>query len=180
MIPFLLILIAGLAGREGLLGRYRWAAPALSLLLLAELGAVLFIHPHYLSFFNRAAGGPEHGYRLLIDSNVDWGQDLLRLRRWMAEKGEEEINLGWFGTADPAYYEMAVRPLPGFPRQPYIGLWRDPPFDPAAPAPGLYAISASSLWEMPLPPQQHGVYAWFRARPADELVGYSILIYDLR
>lgn len=179
MIPFLLILIAGLAGREGILGRSRWGAPALALLLLAELGAVLAIHPHYLSFFNQAAGGPENGYRLLIDSNVDWGQDLLRLGRWMAAEGVEEVNLGWFGTADPAYYDVAARPLPGFPRQPYLGLWRDPPFDPAAPEPGVYALSVSSLWELPLPPDQKRVYRWFRERPPDDRVGYSILIYKV-
>jgi hypothetical protein len=32
-------------------------------------------HPHYLSYFNEIAGGPGNGWRWLLDSNIDWGQD---------------------------------------------------------------------------------------------------------
>lgn len=50
---------------------------------LAGLAAVelLAVHPHELSFFNAAAGGLPAGRRLFADSNVDWGQDLIRLSR---------------------------------------------------------------------------------------------------
>ena len=37
------------------------------------------IAPHPLSFFNVLAGGPSAGRELLVDSNLDWGQDLARL-----------------------------------------------------------------------------------------------------
>ncbi|MCP5095619.1 MAG: hypothetical protein GY943_08720, partial [Chloroflexi bacterium] len=50
-----------------------------------------------------------------------------------------------------------------------------PPFNPAAPEPGVYAISASSLVELPLPGSN--VYAWFRQQEPDVRIGYSILIY---
>jgi tetratricopeptide (TPR) repeat protein len=38
-------------------------------------GGTLRIAPHYLAYFNEAAGGPVGGSRVLIDSNLDWGQD---------------------------------------------------------------------------------------------------------
>jgi hypothetical protein len=35
----------------------------------------LSVHPQYLSYFNEIAGGPANGWRWLLDSNLDWGQD---------------------------------------------------------------------------------------------------------
>ncbi len=145
--------------------------------LLALVWADSRIHPHYLGFFNVIAGGPENGYNILIDSNIDWGQDLLRLKQWMAENGVNEVKLGWFGTADPDYYHIRYQPLPGLGMGKFYALWGAPPFNPQAPEPGVYAISVSSLWELPLPTEQKYVYPWFRARPPTDRVGYSILIY---
>ncbi|HEX6383215.1 MAG TPA: hypothetical protein VF177_00960, partial [Anaerolineae bacterium] len=134
----------------------------------------------YLSYFNAAAGGPENGHSILIDSNIDWGQDLLRLKAWMVANDVAEVKLAWFGTADPAYYDINHQPVPGFPRNRYYSLWANPPFNPEAPEPGIYAISASNLWwELSLPLQGQPVYAWFRQRPPDHRVGYSILIYEV-
>jgi hypothetical protein len=108
---------------------------------------------------------------------VDWGQDLLRLREWQEENGVESLKLGYFGSADPAYYGLKFEPLPGFPRPEFISLWNNPPFNPLAPEPGIYAISASSLWESHW--QYKNVYPWFRNREPDDQIGYSILIYEV-
>lgn len=183
VLPFVYLLIGGLwaaGGRWSQVAGRRWAEGATAVVLLWHIGTALWIHPHYLSYFNREVGGPANGYRLLLDSNVDWGQDLLRLQEWMAEHDVEQVKLGWFGTADPDYYGLNYTPLPGFPRQPFYGLWTHPPFNPANPEPGIYAISATALWEMPLPDGQKHVYAWFREREPDDRVGYSILVYEVR
>lgn len=192
ILPLLLVLISGLvAGGKWLVAgdksseklttdyraRFtdyglRLTAYSLAAILLLE---TLTIHPHYLSFFNAVAGGPANGPRLLADSNVDWGQDLRRLQIWMAENEVESVKLGWFGTAVPAYYGLQYEPLPGFPRPEFYSLWNSPPFDPAQPEPGIYALSASSLWESHW--ANKTVYPWFRAREPDDRVGYSIWIY---
>ena len=65
--------------------------------------------PRYFSYFNVAAGGPRGGTKHLVDSNVDWGQDLIRLKRWMTAHGVAEVDLAYFGTADPRAYEIAFR-----------------------------------------------------------------------
>lgn len=179
-LPFLYLLISGLAcvewGKTAVVSRLIRIVPAVA--TAGVVIAALWIHPHYLSFFNQVASGPTNGPRLLLDSNVDWGQDLLRLQRWMDAQQVEQIKLGWFGTADPAYYGLNNEPLPGFPRPEYLSQWSPPPFNPTAPAPGVYAISVSNLWELPLP--DSGVYAWFREREPDARIGYSIWIYDVR
>ena len=191
LLPFVYMCIGGLVSRPVRSWTWRFfarnseetsrvsIAPVVlvSLLIINLLLITVWIHPHYLSYFNVIAGGPVNGHRILIDSNIDWGQDLLRLEHWMADHDVDRVNLGWFGTADPEYYGIEFEPMPGFPRQPFISQWTNPPFNPSAPEPGIYAISASSLWELPL--AQKNVYPWFREREPDHLVGYSILIYEV-
>ena len=199
MLPFLYVLASGAAmqnwewgmgngkGRkrnelrvEVVYSTIRNLQSALWIVFILILLSDLLIHPHYLSYFNRLAGGPENGRNILIDSNIDWGQDLRRLRDWMAENDVDQVKLGWFGTARPAYYGIAYEPLPGLGGvgQPqFFDAWWNLPFDPAQPEPGLYAISVTSLWEFPLTDKY--VYAWFRARPPDARIGYSILIYEV-
>lgn len=169
MLPFLYLLVGGL-------GR-RWANHwFVRSLFLAFLLATLSIHPHYLSYFNWLAGGPQNGYNVLLDSNIDWGQDLLRLRDWLAENEVEQVKLAWFGTADPAYYAIDYQPLPGLPRH-FDLWWQEPlPFNPTNPEPGLYAISVSNLWELPRVADKV-VFAWFRDRQPTARIGYSIFIY---
>jgi hypothetical protein len=60
--------------------------------------------PRYIPFFNLAAGGTSHGQFLLNDSNADWGQGLLDLKKWMDEHHVQRIQLGYFGRVDPAAY----------------------------------------------------------------------------
>jgi hypothetical protein len=83
-----------------------------ALLLLA--GVVVestFAYPNYLGFFNFAAGGATAAPRYLLDSNVDWGQDLKRLGLWMRQDNVDNVCLSYFGTADPAYYGISYQPL---------------------------------------------------------------------
>ena len=63
----------------------------LSLLWLAF--ETVSIAPHYLAYFNQIAGGPGNGYRVLVDSNLDWGQDLPALTRYARENKVERIYL---------------------------------------------------------------------------------------
>jgi len=71
------------------------------------------VAPDYLAFFNLSVGGPRGGDRWLIDSNLDWGQDLKGLKRWMVRHQVDRVNLSYFGTADPAYYGIECTYLPG-------------------------------------------------------------------
>ncbi|MEZ4516478.1 MAG: phospholipid carrier-dependent glycosyltransferase [Chloroflexota bacterium] len=186
-LPYLLVLVSGLTSpqlvkisdeqpstwRDHI---WQWVVTGGMALMVA---ATLWIHPHYLSFFNRLVGGPENGYNVLIDSNLDWGQDMIRLRSWMEENDVPSVNLAWFGTADPSHYGITYTALPGLGRDEFFQRWWDVPFDRDSPAPGIYAISASNLQEMPLREDEKTVFAWFRAREPDDRIGYSILIYDV-
>jgi 4-amino-4-deoxy-L-arabinose transferase-like glycosyltransferase len=72
----------------------------------------LWIHPHHLATFNEFVGGPKNGYRHLIDSNLDWGQDLLELERWLARnRPGERVHLAYFGNVDPSILAASGRPI---------------------------------------------------------------------
>jgi hypothetical protein len=64
----------------------------------------VMIWPDYLAYFNAFAGGPKNGYKALLDSNLDWGQDLPGLKKWMDKNGVDRIDLVYFGHDDPARF----------------------------------------------------------------------------
>jgi hypothetical protein len=104
------------------------------------------VRPHYLAFFNALAGGPSQGYRHLVDSSLDWGQDLPGLKRWLDEHGAkpEETYVAYFGTASLEHHGIRARLLPG-----HFDQRRR--FDPAPWGGGVYAISATLLQSVATP-----------------------------
>jgi len=76
--------------------------------LLAALAAeTAYRFPNYLAYFNPLAGGPAQGYRHLVDSSFDWGQDLPGVKRWIEERRPDgPTYLSYFGSASPDYYKV--------------------------------------------------------------------------
>jgi hypothetical protein len=82
----------------------------LGLLLLWNALDGLRSAPGYLSYFNYFVR-PDNSYRLLADSNLDWGQGLLALREYEQQHPGEQIWLAYFGSVDPAVYGIQAQPL---------------------------------------------------------------------
>jgi hypothetical protein len=171
--------------------RRRVAEGAVALSLGGTIAATLAIAPHYLAYFNAVSGGPAHGSAHLIDSNLDWGQDLVGLRRWLARNAPgERFGLAYFGQIDP--WIFALRGDTAFP-------WFLPPalpgkFDGRQPPlrrlePGLYAVSASLVRGLPwrvYEKDQLGTFSartdafgYFRTLVPIAQVGHSIFVYRL-
>lgn len=89
-----------------------WALAAW-LLVAAQAFEAATAAPYYLSFFNRLAGGPGRGDRLVNDSNVDWGQGLIALKHEMNKLHISRVLLAYHGTADPALYGIEYVPYMG-------------------------------------------------------------------
>ena len=152
---------------------YNLQSVVLGILVVWQTLSALRIYPHYLAYFNEIVGGPENGYRYLVDSNLDWGQDLPALRDYLDQEGIDRIYLSWFGPARPERYGIRYRPLPGFPL--YQGSAETFAFNPYQPAPGLYAISATNLQGVLF--DDHDIFAWFREQEPLARPGYSIFVY---
>jgi hypothetical protein len=83
----------------------RWNRLFIPIGLIGAGFATATIHPYELTYFNRIAGGPIGGRRILSDSNLDWGQGLLGLARLQRDEPEfRDLTLYYFGNADPAHY----------------------------------------------------------------------------
>jgi len=122
------------------------------------------IYPHYLAYFNEFVGGPDNGYKYLVDSNLDWGQDLKGLKKYMDEKGIRKIKLSYFGGAEPEYYGINYQPVTTR--------------EMLKPTPGIYAISATNLQAVFYPNKNY--FAWLRKLRPKAKIGYSIFIYEVR
>jgi 4-amino-4-deoxy-L-arabinose transferase-like glycosyltransferase len=81
VLPFLQIAAGALVAGTTCLPTHRRIAGAA--VALCSVASALSVYPHYLEYFNSYIGGPRNGYRYLIDSNLDWGQDRLLLRRYV-------------------------------------------------------------------------------------------------
>lgn len=166
-IPFLYIFASRLVSS---IFNFKWMAKALFwILLLSHLVSNLLIYPDYLAYFNFLAGGPKNGYKILADSNLDWGQGLLRLKKYMDENKIERICLAYFGRVDPGIYGINYE-LP----------YREANCN-------LLAVSASFLAGIPYALLDHGEiiriksrqFEWLKEEKPVAVIGYSIFIYDL-
>jgi len=148
----------------------------LILLVLWLTFTTLRLYPHHEAYFNELVGGSKNGGEILVDSNIDWGQDLPALRQLMDDMDIEEVNLAYFGTAVPEAYGVRYKPAPGFIR--FTGGPEINAFNPYTPEPGWYAISATSL-RLGLVRQNFDIYEYFAARDPIAKAGYSINLYKV-
>ncbi len=141
-------------------------------ILIGWLAVEVFAaHPHYISYFNQFIP-PERKRFHLVDSNLDWGQDLPALARWQKDNKIKVIRLGYFGTANPEAYGVKFEALPFFLQEKWTGAS-------TLELRGVIAVSATLLQGVYNRPA--GFYAPLRQRKPDAVVGDgSILIFDLR
>ncbi|MGE5567465.1 MAG: ArnT family glycosyltransferase [Rhodospirillales bacterium] len=159
--PFLYAAIAGAIA--GAARRWRILSTALMLVLVIES---LSIHPHYLAFFNAAAGGPDNGPNYLVDSNLDWGQDLKNLKNYLDRNGFDKVCICYFGRSSMEFYRFEYSDLPR----------TDEP-ERQAEADCIGAISVTSLRGIYV---GENAYSWLLERKPIAKIGYSIYVYDLR
>ena len=164
--PFLIVLASRVVTIR--FSRPRFFAATFCALGVWYMVSTLKIFPSYLAYFNEFVG-PENGYKILVDSNLDWGQDLKRLKQFMKENGIPEIYLSYFGTANPCYYGIKFLPLPdSYPNcsgQPKVF------------SPSFVAVSATNLQSVYLSSKS---YDWLKIYKPIAQIGYSIFIYDIR
>lgn len=111
-----------------------------------QIASTALAYPNFLAYFNMTAGGSSNGYRHLVDSSLDWGQELPNLKRWLDEhKGElpPKVFVSYFGSTPPSAYGLDAVWLPGY--FPIEHLERRGVPLIASLEPGVYCISATSL-----------------------------------
>ncbi len=124
------------------------------------LSTPIRIYPDYLAYFNELIGGPKHGIEYLDDANIDWGQNLKRLKRYLDAHQFDRVKLLYVGNGQPEYYGIRVPPMQ------WAELGRTP-------EPGIYIIST------------HGVVRaraffnidWLKRYELLDVIGYSFYVF---
>jgi hypothetical protein len=156
----LLAMAVGAAAPALLAGRPGRAALATALGLHVG-SALLAARESYIAYFNIAAGGTAGGHRYLLDSNLDWGQDLPRLAGWMRRNGVARVQLGYLGADDPARFGIEHDDLPG------ASLYPERP--PERPFEGVVVVSPNLA--LGLLPRLAPAYERLRDRAPDDRAG---------
>ncbi|HTA70220.1 MAG TPA: phospholipid carrier-dependent glycosyltransferase [Bryobacteraceae bacterium] len=163
--PFFFIALA--AGFFELVkSRPPWTGPLLILVCVLLAAESLSAFPDYLSFFNLVSGGTWRGPNYLLDSNIDWGEDLKKLRGYINAHPAPQYCLEYFGTAVPDYY--------GIEHTGYVARTNQPGERQNMDC--MVAISATVLYDLYEAP---GSFTWLRARKPVGRVG-GIWIFDVR
>lgn len=166
--PFFLLLAGH--GVDVLLRFGTYGAAAVGTLVAWQLVACMAIAPYHIAYFNELVRTPDEARRFLLDSNLDWGQDLGRLKAYLDARGTSEICLGYFGHADPHLYGI------------------DYSFPPIGPSPVRCAISANYLAGYPYAITYAGerilgvkpnAWSWFDRYQPVARIGRSIYVFDL-
>ncbi len=159
--PLLAIIGSVGACRLWTVAKPKYTGPAMVLSLLAwQLLCSVRAHPDYLAYFNEFAGS--HPERVLLDSDLDWGQDLLRLSATLQERHIDQVSIAYAGSLK---LDLSQFGLPSF-----------QVLAPYQPATGWIAISLLKL-KIGIPGQPDDGYAWLDAYQPVALVGRSIRLY---
>jgi hypothetical protein len=161
--PFLYVAVAVLLSQAV---RIPWAWCAMLLVAVLQIGECAGIAPDFLAFFNFPSGGPGNGPHYLVDSNIDWGQDVKKLKKWLAAHGTDTARIWYFGNAQMDDYGIRADPFP------------DPLDEKGWNAIDGYGVVSVTVLE--------GVYvplnlvAPLRFHDPLAKVGWSLYVYDLR
>jgi Dolichyl-phosphate-mannose-protein mannosyltransferase len=167
---------------------YRKVGVLVLVLLSWAIGSSLSIHPHYLSYFNEVVGGLDNGQNHLLNSNIDWGQDLLYLKAWLDQHPEARpLFVAYANNVSPRLagikeFDMPPRGPTGAPTG---GAEKAAQ---AGPLPGFYAVSVNFIrgapyWACDRHDQLYYIdehyYDYFRHFQPIAKAGYSIFIYHI-
>ena len=189
VLPFLWIFVARLVATSSPLWTkpsilQRWSVILLFLAFSWNSCVTIITYPHYLSFFNYLAGGSQQGHKHLIDSNLDWGQDLFELQSWLKKHPQPSaIGLAYFGLVDPSILDIDFF-LPPQNTTDHLHKQSIPPSLPS----GLYAISINYRQGLPyksynehgkLVPVPYNAYRYFQQFHPIDRIGNSIWLFQI-
>ena len=167
-------------------GRFRhWASVLTTGLLASSILSSLWIYPHSMSYFNEIAGGPRRGDDHLINSNVDWGQDLFFLKDKMKQHGWDRVGMVYWGRYDARLAGVDFDLPPNLSIADLSGQSEQAP---VVPSPGIYAISINQLrgYRFVAPNGEGGLqqglpdgYQYFQRWKPIGTVGYSMRLFEI-
>ncbi len=134
------------------------------LLVIVMIVETISYYPQYISYFNFLVPR-EKRYQYLVDSSLDWGQDLLRLKDYIEKNNIKSIKVDYFGGSVPPYYLSQSTE------------WHSS----YGPTTGWLAVSATYYQSSKLygPKEGKWSYQWLDDYKPETIIGGSILVYHI-
>jgi len=90
-----------------------WAY-AVGFLLAMHVSASALAYPNYMAYSNVLWGGPSQTHKYLTDSNTDWAQQLIAVKKYTDEHGIKDCWFAYFANPGllSADYGIPCKPLP--------------------------------------------------------------------
>jgi 4-amino-4-deoxy-L-arabinose transferase-like glycosyltransferase len=171
--PFLVIL-AGWAAWQ-LIKFRRYCVYAIGVLFLFDIVSSVRSFPVYLAYSNELWGGPANTYKYLTDSNVDWGQQLKAVKKYLDGRHVDHCWFAYFAevVADPVYYGIPCKPLTTI-----ASVWLQPSIDIPATIDGPVLISAGVLSGYEFGPGSLNPYDQFQRIRPTAVIEHGVFVYD--
>jgi 4-amino-4-deoxy-L-arabinose transferase-like glycosyltransferase len=162
---------AGLVALSSANRRWVWVGAAL---IVAHIVSSLAAFPNFIPYANEAWSGQRNVHNLLSDANVDWGQQLLQVKRWQDKHPNEECWFAYFARpeVEPATYGIRCHALPTIDSF-WLGGSDIVPPD----IHGTVLISAGDLSGCEWPSAAMNPYRSFQSVKPDESIDYGVLVY---
>jgi len=173
--PFLILWVSGIYP----LIKNNWQKLLFGALLCLYALCAVKTSPWHLSYFNEFIKSPDEGYKYMTDSNLDWGQGLKELSKYLKEQGIDSIYFCYFGVGDPHYYGIRYRPF-GFIDNisyPKTSFREGDSIDFSKQKKVLFAISATNLQATYY--ADKNAFAAFKEIEPEKIIAHSIFVYDL-
>lgn len=107
VLPLLFIFISRLAETTNF-----FLKPVVAGLVILHVAFGALAFPHFIAYFNQIAGGPKGGINHLIDSNLDWNQNMKRFGHWAEAQGINHVYTYCWNLDAFKYYGVQAEFLP--------------------------------------------------------------------
>jgi hypothetical protein len=177
ILPMYAFLYIFAAGAAAILWRGSRAWAALVCVLLAwQAAGTLRLYPDYMAFGNEAWGGPNSVHKYLADSNTDWGQQLIAVKKYLNDSGIKDCYFVYFanGAVNPDSYGIPCKRLPTVESL----WWLNIPLPTPAAIDGTILVSDGDLAGFEYGPAPLNPYEQFKTVKPKAVIGHGVYVYQ--
>jgi Dolichyl-phosphate-mannose-protein mannosyltransferase len=174
MYAFLYVLTAGAAAILWRSSRV-WAGVICALLAWQAVGTMR-LYPDYMAYGNEAWGGPNAVHKYLSDSNTDWAQQLIAVKKYLDDRGIKDCWFVYFanGAVDATSYGIPCKMLPTVESL----WWLNLPLDAPPTIKGTVLVSAGDVSGFEFGPAPLNPYEQFKSIEPKDVIGHGVNVYE--
>jgi hypothetical protein len=176
MYTFLYVLVAGGAAVLWRSGRV-WKG-VICALIVWQMITTLRVYPDYMAYGNEAWGGPANVHKYLSDSNNDWAQQLIAVKKYLDHRGIKDCWFVYFanGAVDPSSYGIPCKLLPTVESL----WWLDLPLEVPKTIEGTVLLNSSDVAGFEFGPPPLNPYDQFNYVEPKDVIAYGVNVYEGR